>query len=160
MTIPHVKNAARTAAHAAAQTSSSASPTRKAEPVASKVTQLAPHAVRTIEAGLPLSFLESLLALGVSTAEVYELVVKPRTLSHRREKGQPLSIDESDRAVRVARIIEQATQAFVDREKAMRWLRKPKRRFDGRSPMDMLLTETGGRLVEEMLIQVDEGMVA
>ena len=160
MTIPHVKKARRATAHSAAPTNSSASPTSKVRLIASKLTRLAPHAARTIEAGLPLSFLDSLLALGVSTAEVHELVVKPRTLSHRRDKGQPLSVDESDRAVRVARIIEQAAQVFGDRDKAMRWLRKPKRRFDGRTPMDILLTETGGRLVEEMLIQVDEGMVA
>ncbi len=125
-----------------------------------KLTRLAPQAARTIEAGLPVSVVESLLELGLSTTEVHELVVKPRTLSHRRDRGQPLSIDESDRAVRVVRIIEQATDAFGDKDKAMRWLRKPKRRFDGRAPMDMLLTETGGRLIEEMLIQVDEGMVA
>ena len=160
MTVPYVKKAGRAAAHSAAATNSSVSAARKVGLIASKLTRLAPHAARTIEAGLPLSFLDNLLALGVSTAEVHELVVKPRTLSHRREKGQPLSVDESDRAVRVARIIEQATQAFGDRDKAMRWLRKPKRRFDGRAPMDMLLTETGGRLVEEMLLQVDEGMVA
>ena len=124
-----------------------------------KFTRLAPQAARTIEAGLPVSVVDSLFELGLSTTEVHELVVKPRTLSHRRDRGQPLSIDESDRAVRVVRIIQQATDAFGDKDKAMRWLRKPKRRFDGRAPMDMLLTETGGRLIEEMLIQVDEGMV-
>lgn len=160
MVFPHVKMAGRAAGHSAAPTDLSTSPMHEVGLIASRLTQLAPHAARTIEAGLPLSFLDSLLALGVSTAEVHELVVKPRTLSHRRERGQPLSVDESDRAVRVARVIEQATQTFGDRDKAMRWLRKPKRRFDGRAPMGMLLTETGGRLVEEMLIQMDEGMVA
>jgi putative toxin-antitoxin system antitoxin component (TIGR02293 family) len=125
-----------------------------------KLTRLAPLAAKTIEAGLPVSVVESLLEMGLSTTEVHELVVKPRTLSHRRDRGQPLSIDESDRAVRVVRIIELATDAFADKDKAMRWLRKPKRRFEGRAPMDMLLTETGGRLVEEMLTQIDEGMVA
>ena len=30
----------------------------------------------------------------------------------------------------------------------------------GRSPIQMLATEPGGRLVEEMLIQIDEGMFA
>jgi putative toxin-antitoxin system antitoxin component (TIGR02293 family) len=160
MTVSHVKKAARAAVRSTTETTASSSPRHEVGLTVSKLTRLAADAARTIEAGLPLSFVDSLLELGVSTAEVHELVVKPRTLSHRREKGQPLSIEESDRAVRVARTIEQATRVFGDRDKAMRWLRKPKRRFDGSAPMDMLLTETGGRVVEEALIQVDEGMVA
>jgi len=160
MTVTQGKKAARAAVRSTTETSASSSPRHGVRLTVSNLTRLAPHAARSIEAGLPLSFVDSLLELGVSTAEVHELVVKPRTLSHRREKGQSLSIEESDRAVRVARIIEQATQAFGARDKAMRWLRKPKHRFDGRAPMDMLLTEAGGRMVEEALIQVDEGMVA
>jgi uncharacterized protein (DUF2384 family) len=39
-------------------------------------------------------------------------------------------------------------------------MRETKQRFDGRTPFEMLQTETGGRLVEEMLTQVDEGMFA
>ena len=158
MTVTHVKKTAR-----GKRTTTTATPNPRAgatEVAVSKLTRFAPQAARTIEAGLPVSVVETLLELGLSTTEVHELVVKPRTLSHRRDRGQPLSIDESDRAVRVVRIIEQATSAFADKDKAMRWLRKPKRQFDGRAPMDMLLTETGGRLVEEMLIQVDEGMIA
>jgi uncharacterized protein (DUF2384 family) len=47
-----------------------------------------------------------------------------------------------------------------DRESALEWLRAPKRRFEGRTPLEMLRTETGGRLVDQMLIQIDEGMIA
>lgn len=157
MTVRQVKRAARVKPAATTAPNSRAG---KAGLAVSKLSRLAPQAARTIEAGLPVSIVESLLELGLSRTEMHELVVKPRTLSHRRDKGQPLSIDESGRAVRVVRIIEQATGAFGDKDKAMRWLRKAKRRFDGRAPMDMLLTETGGRLVEEMLIQIDEGIVA
>ncbi|MBV8829535.1 MAG: DUF2384 domain-containing protein, partial [Acidobacteriaceae bacterium] len=32
--------------------------------------------------------------------------------------------------------------------------------FEGETPMHMLETEAGARLVEEMLIQIDEGMFA
>ncbi len=51
-------------------------------------------------------------------------------------------------------------QSFGAETAALNWLRAPKRRFEGRSPIQMLSTETGGRLVEEMLIQIDEGMFA
>jgi len=39
-------------------------------------------------------------------------------------------------------------------------LRKPKSRFEGKTPVDMLATEAGGRLVEEMIGQIDYGMLA
>ncbi|MDD5036947.1 MAG: hypothetical protein PHE55_19650 [Methylococcaceae bacterium] len=57
------------------------------------------------------------------------LVLPPRTLAHRRAKGQFLSPDESDRALRVARLVALAEGVFGDREKALCWLRKPQARF-------------------------------
>jgi uncharacterized protein (DUF2384 family) len=39
-------------------------------------------------------------------------------------------------------------------------MRKPKKRFEGDTSMNMLQTEAGARLVEQMLIQLDEGMFA
>jgi uncharacterized protein (DUF2384 family) len=39
-------------------------------------------------------------------------------------------------------------------------MRQPKKRFEGETPMQLLQTEAGARLVEEMLIQIDEGMYA
>ena len=42
-----------------------------------------------------------------------------------------------------------AERAFHDPEKAWRWLRKPKRRFDGKTPIDILATEAAAHPVEE-----------
>ena len=39
-------------------------------------------------------------------------------------------------------------------------MRQPKVRFEGRTPLQMMVTEAGGRLVEEMLLQIDDGMFA
>jgi putative toxin-antitoxin system antitoxin component (TIGR02293 family) len=75
-------------------------------------------------------------------------------------KKTMLSGEESDRAVRIATITSMAEQVFGDSERAWRWLRKPKKHFDGRTPMDQLGTEAGARLVEEMLQQIDHGMLA
>jgi putative toxin-antitoxin system antitoxin component (TIGR02293 family) len=60
----------------------------------------------------------------------------------------------------VARIAAMAEQVFGEPERAWRWLRKPQQRFDGKAPIDMLATEAGARLVEEMLIQIDHGIFA
>src|SRR5438045_5708125 len=103
-----------------------------------------------VERRLPTAAMKSLVRGGLSDAEAYELIVPRRTLAHRVARRQPLSKEESDKAVRVARIATLAEQAFRDPEKAWRWLRKPKRRFDGKTPIEMLGSEAGARLVEEI----------
>jgi putative toxin-antitoxin system antitoxin component (TIGR02293 family) len=116
--------------------------------------------VRLVENKLPLGTLAGLMRHGISREEVYSLIIHPRTLKHRRSRRQPLSMEESERAVRVGRILATARTVLGDEGAALNWLRAPKKRFEGRSPMQMLPTEVGGRLVEEMLIQIDEGMFA
>ena len=96
-----------------------------------------------VERCLPVSALTALKTHGLTEAEIYELVLPRRTYSHRKTKGQRLSREESDRAVRLARITSLAEHVFADETKAARWLRKPKRRFDSRTPLEMLLTEAG-----------------
>lgn len=113
-----------------------------------------------VERRLPLSSVESLTSHGITDDEVYRYVLPRRTLVHRRSKREPLTHDESDRAVRIARISALAEEIFGDDAKAGRWLRKPKERFEGRTPMEVLRTEAGARLVEEILLQLDYGIFA
>lgn len=116
--------------------------------------------IHLIETGLPLKVIPRLIQRGLSKEEVFSIIVNPRTLKHRRSKSQPLSKEESERAIRAVRILARSQAVFGDEASALRWLRAPKTRFEGRAPMQMLPTEPGGRLVEEMLIQIDEGMFA
>jgi putative toxin-antitoxin system antitoxin component (TIGR02293 family) len=116
--------------------------------------------VHLVEAGLPTSVVGRLIRRGLSKEEVFRVVINPRTLKHRKSKNQPLSQAESERAIRAVRVLARAQSVLGEPQKALQWLRTPKKRFAGRSPMDMLSTETGGRLVEQMLIQIDDGMFA
>ncbi len=109
-----------------------------------------------VEARVAPETVDSLAQAGLTSKEL-ALVLPPRTLSHRRAKGGMLSVDESDRAVRVARMIALAEAVFSNGDLALRWLRKPIRRFGDRTPLEMLVTEASGRLIEELLIQIDEG---
>ncbi|MCC6342851.1 MAG: DUF2384 domain-containing protein [Bryobacterales bacterium] len=113
-----------------------------------------------VEKRLPVTAIQSLVRGGLSDAEVYQLIVPRRTLAHRTARHEPLTKDESDRAVRVARVTALAEQAFGEPDRAWRWLRKPKRRFEGKTPLEMLRTEAGARLVEEMVAQIEHGMAA
>jgi putative toxin-antitoxin system antitoxin component (TIGR02293 family) len=113
-----------------------------------------------VDKRLPATVVKALVRGGLSDAEVYQLIVPRRTLAHRIAKHQPLSKDESDKAVRVARITAMAEQVFGEPERAWRWLRKSKRRFGGKTPVEMLATEAGARLVEEMIGQIEHGIFA
>jgi len=113
-----------------------------------------------VEKRLPAAAIKALVRSGLSDAEVYELIVPRRTLAHRIAKHQPLSKEESDKAVRVARIAAMAEQVFGEPERAWRWLRRAKRRFDGKTPVEMLASEAGARLVEETIGQIDHGIFA
>ena len=86
------------------------------------------------------------------------MVIPARTLKHRRQRKEPLASDESDRLARVARIYELAVKVYGDRDDGRKWLSGQKSRFDGKTALAMLRTETGEQAVEEFLIQIDEGM--
>jgi putative toxin-antitoxin system antitoxin component (TIGR02293 family) len=116
--------------------------------------------IRKVEAGLPLKFIDRLIQRGLTRDEVFHVIINPRTLKHRRSRREPLSKEESERAVRMVRILARAQAVFGGHDEALGWLRGPKKRFEGQPPIAMLATETGGRMVEQMLVQIDEGMFA
>jgi putative toxin-antitoxin system antitoxin component (TIGR02293 family) len=117
--------------------------------------------LQTVEAGVSVATMTSFVATsGLEFAELYGVVIPARTLKHRRARKESLSRDESDKLARLIRIYDQAVRVLGDKEKALHWLRKPLRRFAGRTPLQMLCTEFGARMVEEMLGQMDYGMFA
>ena len=120
---------------------------------------------QSVRHGLALETQNSLLAHGTTRDEFHRIVIPQRTFRHRTERRnrglqEVLSPEESDKAVRAARILALAERVFAEREKALSWMRQPRKRFHGDTPMIMLETETGARLVEQMLIQVNDGMFA
>jgi len=95
-----------------------------------------------------------------SDDEIHAIVVPKRTLARRLSDGEPLTVEETDKAVRLARVDRLAANVFGDAAKAHRWLRKPKRALGGDTPLAYLATEAGARVVEEMLHRIDHGILA
>ena len=112
-----------------------------------------------VKHGLQIGVLDQLLSIGLTPQEL-ALVAPPRTLAHRRANKQALTSDESDKVIRIGRAIAAAQRVFADSERASAWLRTSLKRFDGETPMQMLSSKAGGRIVEELLIQIDEGYFA
>lgn len=113
---------------------------------------------RLTEEGISTDSLSALKDRGLTFTEIAEIIISPRTLKHRKARQEPLSKEETDRFVRVARIISLAEDVFGSRDKALTWLRSSDDRLAGRAPLMMLMTESGGRFVENMLWQIDEGV--
>ena len=104
--------------------------------------------------------LEALARHGYSDEEIFALVVPKRTLARRRASDELLTVEETDKALRLERIAVQADRVFGNRDKAHRWLRKPKRALSGKTPLDYLASEAGARKVEGMLTRIEHGMFA
>lgn len=104
--------------------------------------------------------LARLAELKYSEEEIGALVVPKRTLARRRAANEQLTVEETDKALRLVRVAVHANRVFGDPEKAHRWLRKPKGALDGETPLAYLASEAGARIVEDMLLRIEHGIFA
>jgi putative toxin-antitoxin system antitoxin component (TIGR02293 family) len=79
---------------------------------------------------------------GFSEQEIGRFIVPERTQRHRKAKRQPLTVEESDRVVRLTRIQALTEDVFGDAEKANRWLRENLAILDGKPPLEVARTES------------------
>jgi putative toxin-antitoxin system antitoxin component (TIGR02293 family) len=114
--------------------------------------------LRLVEGQLTPKVIQRLIEMGLGRPEIDALIIPLRTLQHRRSRHEKLSVEESDRVIRLIRVLSAAETVYGSRERALAWLRRPHPRLDGRNPLSLLRTDTGARIVEELLIQIDEGM--
>jgi putative toxin-antitoxin system antitoxin component (TIGR02293 family) len=109
---------------------------------------------------LPLATLRALIHAGLSEQEIETFVIPQRTRRHRADKKQPLTVDESDRMVRLLRVQSLTEETFGDRDKANRWLRRPLTELGGETPLVLAQTEAGARVIETILAKIAWGAAA
>ena len=113
-----------------------------------------------IREGLSVDVVDDVLAEGrLTLAELDRLALPRKTLAHRRTLGR-LTAEQSDRLVRILRVIEQAELAFGDVQKARTWLRRPSAVLADHAPLDLLDTDIGTRQVETLLGRIEHGIAA
>jgi putative toxin-antitoxin system antitoxin component (TIGR02293 family) len=103
---------------------------------------------------------ELMRASGLTLKELAgALDLSPRSLQRRRSSGR-LAHHESDRLYRLARIVAIANEYLGDRERALRWLKRPNRALGGVAPVDAVDTELGARQVENVLGRIAYGGIS
>jgi putative toxin-antitoxin system antitoxin component (TIGR02293 family) len=115
-----------------------------------------------IRRGLPSTSLERLARhLDLSAvATIESLGLAKRTIARRLHEHKPLSTEESERVVRLARVFAEAKHVLGDEAKARRWLHKPNRTLGGETPLHLLDTDIGASAVFEELGRIEHGVFA
>jgi len=99
--------------------------------------------------------------LGLTDEQLAEIIgISLRTLQRKRKGSQRLSLVESDRLYRLARIYATATRILQNDEMAKEWLNRPQRGLGGRIPVKVVETEAGAREVEDLLGRIEYGVIS
>lgn len=115
--------------------------------------------LEAVEAGLPVAAIDDAAdRFGLTTlAVVRTLGMSERTFA-RRKAGSVLTVEESDRLMRLFRLLDRAELVIGDRARAQRWLNTANRGLDGRDPLSMASTETGAAMVFDLLGRIEHGV--
>jgi len=101
---------------------------------------------RTVEAGLPVSALDRVVGfVAPDDAGFVTRVVPKATLTRRRaSEDQTLSVEESNKVARLAKVWAMAMRVWGDEADARAFLRRPHPMLDGRAPRDVALASDPG----------------
>ena len=115
--------------------------------------------IRQIQKGLRFSELQTLQnSLDLPFDQLAAKLCISRSTLHRRKAAGRLSPDESDKVMRLSRLVDHAAKVFGDVEKARAWLKFPQVGLGGAVPLDYAQTEVGAREVDDLLGRIDYGV--
>lgn len=124
-----------------------------------------PHSFAELDSlvshGLPKQALKAIVdTIGLNKEERRQLlyrIVPEATYKRRRDK---LSAEESERTERLARVYATAQYVWNSDDEARAFLHAPHPLLQGRTPLDVSMTELGARRVEELLWRLYYGIAA
>src|SRR3712207_6379651 len=117
--------------------------------------------IRVVRSGLPYRALENVTErVRLSKEEVIVSLALPERTLARRKKENRLLPEESDRLLRLARIVALAKTVFGDEAMAVNWLHKLNRALGRATPLSLLDTDIGAQQVEDELARIEYGIIA
>ena len=115
--------------------------------------------IEVLRVGLPVQELHDLQAsLAVPMEKLFPMLGISKATLHRRKAGGRLGPAESDRVVRVARLMGKAVEVLESEDNARQWLTSPQFGLGGAVPLDYAGTEVGAREVEDLLGRIEYGV--
>jgi putative toxin-antitoxin system antitoxin component (TIGR02293 family) len=113
-----------------------------------------------VRQGIPVSmFFQLRQALGIPQELLSKAISVPtRTVMRRKANRERLKPDESERLLRLARLLVRATQVLESQERARQWLQAKNRALGGVAPLEFAKTEPGARAVENVLGRLEHGV--
>lgn len=115
--------------------------------------------IEAVKAGLPIRTFRALAdALDVSDAELARLAGISGTTLTRRKRAGALASEESERVLRLARLLHRAAEVFGDTGAAADWLKTPNWALGDVAPLEYAETEIGAREVENLLGRIAYGV--
>ena len=85
------------------------------------------------------------------------LNISYKTLGRKKETDLMDSVSSS-LSIEIAETISKGLSVFEDSDKLTRWLQKENRALQGERPLDLLNTPTGIKMVNRLLIRIEEGI--
>jgi putative toxin-antitoxin system antitoxin component (TIGR02293 family) len=113
---------------------------------------------RVVRAGLPKRSLQLVarraVSPGASVNELVYTVVPPATFKRRSR----LSVEESQRTERLARVVALTEALWDDEDQARAFLNRPHPLLGEETPLDVAHSEIGARRVEQLLSDIEHGL--
>jgi putative toxin-antitoxin system antitoxin component (TIGR02293 family) len=115
--------------------------------------------VGLVRRGIPSGAVDALTAsVRLTRSELAAaLGIPARTLVRRKREGT-LSSEESAKLLRLARVVERASEVFEDLEAALDWLKSPNAALPGATPLSLLDTDIGAETVLDTLGRIEHGV--
>ncbi|MEQ4731888.1 MULTISPECIES: type II RES/Xre toxin-antitoxin system antitoxin [Providencia] len=146
-------------------------PTPPLQPTASSFKPLWRHVGLPAERGIELThFLRQGLSVsvldniqewsGMSKTELLRISgINERNIARRKNAGQPLNADESERIARLVRVFDAAVRLFNgDKHAASDWLNHPVKGLGHLRPIELIATESGAIEVIDLIGRIEHGV--
>lgn len=97
---------------------------------------------------------------GISKSELLRISgINERNVARRRNAGQPLNADESERIARLVRVFDAAVRLFNgDKLMASDWLNHPVKGLGHTRPIELIATESGALEVIDLIGRIEHGV--
>lgn len=114
-----------------------------------------------IRKGLPFAALTRLQKqYKLSRSVILTMLAISQSTARRREIEGKLSVDEGDKILRYARLLDLALELVNgNREHALQWLSTPNRELSGEAPLSYAQTGAGAEVVRDLIAKIEHGVV-